>query len=201
VPLLRLDALHPELLRPLDLTLPGGECAAVHGPSGSGKTLLLRAVADLDPNRGEAWLDDQARGAMPATTWRRRVGYLPAESHWWTDQVAAHVPEWDRGLLERFGFGPDVLSWSINRLSSGERQRLALVRLLSRRPEALLLDEPSANLDRDNTLRLESVVADYRRDRLAPVLWVSHDREQRVRVATRCLRIEAGTLVEEPACR
>lgn len=201
MPRLRLDGLHPELLGPLELTLQAGECVALHGPSGSGKTLLLRAIADLDPNAGEAWLDDQARGAMPATAWRRRVGYLPAESHWWTDRVAAHAPEWDPELLERLGFGPEALSWSVARLSSGERQRLALARLLGRRPEALLLDEPSANLDRDNTRRLEAVISDYRRDRGAPVLWVSHDRQQRARVATRCLRIQAGALVEEPACR
>ena len=201
MPQLRLDALHPALLRPLDLALRPGECAALHGPSGSGKSLLLRAVADLDPHRGDAWLDEEARSAMPAAVWRRRVGYLPAESHWWADDIAPHAPDWDLDMLERLGFAADVLSWTVTRLSSGERQRLALARLLSRRPEALLLDEPSANLDQDNTRRLEAVIDGYRREQRAPVLWVSHDPAQRARVAQRCLRLDTGTLIEEPACR
>lgn len=194
---LRLDALHPALLKPVDLTLAPGECVALHGPSGAGKTLLLRAIADLDPNDGEVWLDGEARNGLPATTWRRRVGYLPAESHWWFDQVEPHAGAWDRELLAQLGFAADVLSWSITRLSSGERQRLALVRLLSHGPEALLLDEPSANLDQDNTLVLETVIQDYREHHRAPTLWVSHDHAQRRRVADRQLRIQHGVLSEE----
>ncbi len=53
--------------------LADGECLTVRGPSGAGKTLLLRALADLDPNHGEVHLDGQARDAMPAPQWRRRV--------------------------------------------------------------------------------------------------------------------------------
>ncbi len=196
---LRLEALHPTLLQPIDLGVAPGECVALHGPSGAGKTLLLRAIADLDPNGGEAWLNGEARSAMKPTTWRRRVGYLPAESHWWFDQVEPHAAKWDRPLLEQLGFTPDVLSWTVTRLSSGERQRLALVRLLSNHPDALLLDEPSANLDQDNTLLLETVIHDYRHRYRAPTLWVSHDRAQRQRVAQRQLLIQHGTLIEEPA--
>jgi ABC-type iron transport system FetAB ATPase subunit len=196
---LRLDALHPKLLKPVDLKIASGECVALHGPSGAGKTLLLRAIADLDPNHGEVWLDREARNGMPATTWRRRVGYLPAESHWWFDQIEPHASEWDRELLGQLGFDADILSWSVARLSSGERQRLALVRLLGHRPEALLLDEPSANLDHDNTLRLEAVILDFRQRRRTPTLWVSHDPSQRDRIADRQLRIQDGVLSEEPA--
>jgi ABC-type iron transport system FetAB ATPase subunit len=195
---LRLDALLPDRLRPIDLKVAPGECVALHGPSGAGKTLLLRAIADLDPNTGEVWLDGEARSAMPAPIWRRRVGYLPAESHWWFDRVEAHAATWDLPVLEQLGFTSEVLSWSVARLSSGERQRLALARLLSHRPEALLLDEPSANLDPDNTGYLEAVVRDYRERHRAPTLWVSHDRAQRQRIAQRRLQIRQGVLSEEP---
>lgn len=185
---LRLEGVRPRVLAPVSLALAPGELVLIAGPSGSGKSLLLRAVADLDPHEGEVWLDGEARSAMPAHRWRRRVGLLPAESFWWEDRVAPHFPDTPgdpeplTGLLANLGFGSDVLGWSVSRLSTGERQRLALARLLAQGPEALLLDEATANLDPVNRDRVESVVGAYRQQRSAATLWVSHDPEQRVRL-------------------
>ena len=193
----RLSRLH---VGPVDLTVASGSCVCISGPSGAGKTLLLRAVADLDPHEGEIWLDDQACSAMPAHQWRRRVAYLPAESRWWAPTVAAHlsrVP--DTAALAALGFEPDVLTWEVARLSSGERQRLALLRLLGNDPQALLLDEPTAALDPASRARVETVVADYRRLHGAAVLWVSHDPAQIVRIADRHYRLENGCLRQEEA--
>jgi ABC-type iron transport system FetAB ATPase subunit len=210
---LRLEGIRPEILEPVDLTLAQGELVFVSGPSGSGKSLLLRAVADLDPHQGEARLDGTARSAMPAPEWRRRVGLLPAESHWWGDRVGDHFPtsrayEAPDGaggerssdptdLLRRLGFGPEVLDWAVSRLSTGERQRLALARLLANLPQVLLLDEATANLDPSNRARVEEVIEDYRRDRGVSVLWVSHDPEQRRRLGGRRLIIRDGRLEPE----
>jgi putative ABC transport system ATP-binding protein len=205
---LRLEGIRAGILEPVHLGLATGELVFVSGPSGSGKSLLLRAVADLDPHEGEAWIDDTPRSAMFAPEWRRRVGLLPAESHWWEDAVGSHFPkpspratenesETTR-LLARLGFGPEVLGWSVLRLSTGERQRLALARLLIKGPEALLLDEATANLDPVNRDRVENVVQDYRRDRAVAVLWVGHDPEQRRRLDGRGLIISDGRLQPEP---
>lgn len=105
-------------------------------------------------------------------------------------------------LLARLGFAPDVLDWEVPRLSTGERQRLALARLLHNGPEVLLLDEATANLDPSNRTQAEQVIDDYRRKRQAAVLWVSHDPEQRHRLAQaasgRCYVIERGQLQPEP---
>ena len=188
---LRLDAIGHRLLAPVDLTVAAGELVFLSGPSGSGKSLLLRAVADLDPNAGEVWLGDESRSSMTPPHWRRRVGLLLAESCWWAESVGEHLPtattksaapplaDW----LAQLGFGADVLGWSIARLSTGERQRLALIRLLAQQPEALLLDEVTANLDPVNRERVETLVESYRRSGQAAVLWVSHDPEQRRRLA------------------
>lgn len=192
MPSLKLDGLRPLVLEPVDLTIAPGELCLLCGPSGSGKSLLLRAIADLDPHEGEAWLDDEPRSGMPAPAWRRLVGLLPAESAWWQESVAEHLPaDWSDpdASLARLGFEPDVLGWSIERLSTGERQRLALVRLLARRPRALLLDEATANLDPTNRERVESLIGDYLEREHAPALWVSHDPEQRERLGGRALRI------------
>ena len=206
---LRLERLQPHGLAPLHLRLEDGELVLVSGPSGSGKSLLLRAIADLDPHPGEAWVGGLARASLPAQEWRRRVGLLPAESHWWAERVGDHFPdrlsptsEWTgpRGapdLLNALGFTGDALEWTVARLSTGERQRLALARLLAHRPEVLLLDEATANLDEANRTRVETLVTRYRIARQAAVLWVSHDPQQRRRLGGRRLVIEAGRLEPE----
>ena len=203
---LRLDGIAHRTLAPIDLALDAGERVFVSGPSGSGKSLLLRAIADLDPHQGEVWLDAEPRSQMAPPVWRRRVGLLPAESFWWAETVGAHLPaiqtsapDFERlsGRLSALGFEPDVLDWSVTRLSTGERQRLALVRLLAQGPEALLLDEATANLDPSNRDRVETLVENYRREQDAAVLWVSHDPEQRRRLGGRAFVIRDGRLEPE----
>ncbi|MGB5834715.1 MAG: ATP-binding cassette domain-containing protein [Thiohalocapsa sp.] len=214
---LRLDRLHPRLLRPVDLSIDAGALLFVSGPSGSGKSLLLRAIADLDPNEGDAFVGELARSRLRASEWRRRVGLLPAESGWWNETVGAHfrIPESDwpkddsdrreqapsepalTDRLGQLGFDADVLCWTVSRLSTGERQRLALARLLANGPEALLLDEATANLDPSSRTHVERVVNDYRQKMAAAVLWVSHDPEQRARLSDRSLVIRDGKLQPE----
>ena len=194
---LRLSGFRCRLLRPIDLELAPGQCLALSGPSGSGKSLLLRAIADLDRHNGGLSLNGQDHRQMSGPEWRRRVALLPAETHWWAERVGEHFSDVDTELLRELGFEADALEWEVSRLSSGERQRLGLARLLAGEPEFLLLDEPSANLDSANTERLEACVAAYRERRPAGVLWVSHDPEQRRRVASRGLLIDDGKLVNE----
>jgi ABC-type iron transport system FetAB ATPase subunit len=191
---LRLSHLRTKGVEAAELAVDDGECVAIHGPSGSGKTLLLRAIADLDEARGEVWLDDVERGSISAPAWRRQVMYLGAESHWWHRRVRPHAATWSDTHLVALGFEPGVLDWEIQRLSSGERQRLALARALAHEPSALLLDEPTANLDRANTARVEDLVAGWRGESHGCILWVSHDPEQRGRVASRQFTIEDGVL-------
>ena len=203
---LRLQGVAPHGLEAVDLEIAAGERVFLSGPSGSGKTLLLRAIADLDPHPGEAWLNGVRRSALPAPEWRRQVGLLPAESHWWGDRVGEHFPPGATALFEGLGFGPETLEWSVARLSTGERQRLALARVLANRPQALLLDEATANLDPGNSERVERLVEAYRDEHGAAVLWVSHDPEQRARLTGpsggplggRRLVIEHRRLVPEP---
>jgi len=94
------------------------------------------------------------------------------------------------------GFDHTVENWEINRLSTGERQRLALLRALSRKPRVLLLDEPTANLDPDTTIAMEKVVQSYCSDSEAGYIWVSHDPQQRQRLGARQLTMLDGRLQE-----
>ena len=200
---LRIHSLRTALLASVELRIDAGELVFLSGPSGAGKSLLLRAIADLDPSDGEVWCDETPRSSLSAPAWRRRVGLLPAESGWWTELVGGHFPASGGDgtalpeLLGRVGFDPDVLGWEVRRLSTGERQRLALARLLVNVPQVLLLDEATANLDPDNRARVEAVIADYRVERAAAVLWVSHDTEQRARMNGRRLVIRDGRIEPE----
>jgi phosphate-transporting ATPase len=194
-PLLQVRDLQTKILKPMSFSLAAGECIAVRGPSGAGKTLMLRAIADLDPNQGLVSLEGRDRSTIPGPEWRRLVGYVPAEPGWWTETVGQHFGEWDAAaaVLTDLGFPEEAKSWPIARLSTGERLRLALVRALIIRPKVLLLDEPTAALDAASVAAVESLIATRIRAGLA-VLWVTHDAEQARRIARRQLVVEAGSV-------
>ena len=185
-------------LEPVDLDVAPGECVAVSGPSGAGKSILLRAIADLDPNDGQVSLKDQPREAMPAPDWRRRVMYVPAESGWWSERVADHFadPDMAAPLAARLGFEPGALDWEVSRLSTGEKQRLALARALMMSPEVLLLDEPTSGLDPETAVKVESMLHERAADGIG-ILIVTHDAQQANRLALRRFHMAKGKLTPE----
>jgi len=193
-PRLEVAGLRAPGLGPLRLALAPGECVALRGPSGSGKTRLLRAVADLDPNEAQVRLDGAPRAALAPSLWRRRVGYLPVDSRWWLGTVAAHFPRPDADTLAALDLDARLLDRPVRELSSGERQRFALLRLLANDPRVLLLDEPTANLDAASARAAEALVAQHLASRRASALWVTHDAPQAQRVAAREIRIEQGRI-------
>ena len=197
-PFLQVFDLQTKILKPASFTLAAGECIVVKGPSGAGKTMLLRAIADLDPNQGLVSLQGRDRSTIPGPEWRRLVGYVPAEPGWWAETVGEHFGDWTAAtaVLAKLGFPEEAQSWPIARLSTGERLRLALVRALIIRPKVLLLDEPTAALDSASVATVEDLIVTRLRAGLA-VLWVTHDVGQARRIARRQLAVEAGSVREE----
>jgi len=196
--MLQVRDLRTNILKPASLSLAAGECIAVRGPSGAGKTLLLRAIADLDPNEGQVTLDGRDRSTIAGPEWRRLVGYMPAEPGWWAETVGEHFGEWTAAVafVRDLGFPEETKAWPITRLSTGERLRLALIRALMVRPKVLLLDEPTAALDAASVAAVEALIGARVWAGLA-VLWVTHDAGQAKRVAHRVLVVEAGQIREE----
>jgi ABC-type iron transport system FetAB ATPase subunit len=185
-------------LGPIDLKIDDGECLSVVGRSGSGKSVLLRMIADLDPHGGDAFLDGVPCSSMAASAWRAMVTYVAAESGWWAERVGDHfnanLPAKD--LLPAFGFPENAFEWPIARLSTGERQRFAILRALQPTTRVLLLDEPTSGLDATSVGMVEALL----RDRLArglSIVLVTHDREQAMRMARRHVQVHEGRLVAD----
>jgi ABC-type iron transport system FetAB ATPase subunit len=200
-PALRINGLKSALAGPFTLALERGGCIGITGASGAGKSLLLRMIADLDPNDGEVFLDGAARSTMAAPVWRGKVVYVPAESGWWADLVVTHFPkprlEAARALAARLGLPADLIDGPVARLSTGERQRLALIRALAAAPRVLLLDEPTSALDPDGAGRIEQILTERMAQGCAVIL-VTHDPAQAIRLAGRRYVMAAGRLEAAP---
>ena len=194
----------------LSLALTAGEFVAVRGESGCGKTtLLLTAGGLLTPDRGEIFVagkDPYALSPNRRAELRARqfgfvfqqfhlVPYLNVLENVLTAAMATHLPEadaWARELLDRLGLLPRSEHLP-GQLSSGERQRTALARALLNRPQVILADEPTGNLDRASATLVLEQLREFSRE--GAVLLVTHD-EQALEYAQRVARMEAGRLVD-----
>ncbi len=155
-------------------------------------------IADLDASEGDVLLDGAHRLSFSAPAWRRKVVYNAAEPGWWHERVSEHfrggILEFARTMLPRLALAAELLGSDIVRLSTGERQRMALIRALALQSPVLLLDEPTGALDQDSTDLVEVVL----RERLAAgttILMVTHSAAQAERLARRHLRMENRRLV------
>ncbi|MDC0661473.1 ABC transporter ATP-binding protein [Marinobacter sp. SS21] len=197
--MLDVKSLTTDLIRADQLRVLAGERVLVQGPSGSGKTHFLRALADLVPWQGHLVLDQQSSLDVSAPQWRQQVMLVAADSHWWHHRVSEHFHSPETAPLSHIGLSEAILSRDPQQLSSGEKQRLALLRALDRSPKVLLLDEPCANLDSDTTLLVEALLTDWCRHHQGHLIMTSHDPAQRERLADRHWRILDGEVTETGA--
>ena len=187
--------------RGIDLCVRAGEVTALVGPSGAGKSSLLRAIVRLDePAEGRVLVDGRDAAELEPCALRRRVGLvaqapvmLPGDvranlSYGLEDPAEAALA----GALAATGLDPGFMTRAARELSGGEAARVAVARALTRDPGALLLDEPTAALDRDAAAPVEALVRDLAARGLG-ILLVTHDEAQAGRVAD--ARVELGARV------
>jgi putative ABC transport system ATP-binding protein len=194
--------------RHLDLELPAASILGLSGPSGAGKTLLLRALAGLDPlDEGEVKVQGAPLDEGELPRHRARVAYLAQRPALFPGTVednlrvpfelAVHAGRrFERARileqLQPFGRDEAFLHRPANRLSGGEAQITALIRILQLDPVVLLLDEPSAALDEESTSLIEALVRRFiRGDMSRACIWTSHDGDQLDRMADRRLTLES----------
>lgn len=200
------------IFRDVDLRLAAGDRVGLRGRSGAGKTVILRSLALLDPlDSGQVrWQGERVYGET-VPEYRSQVIYLhqtPALGRETVDGILRQPfslatqgeREFDREraleLLVRLGRERSFLAKARTDLSGGEVQLTALVRGLLLEPRVLLLDEPTAALDPETTLRVEALLRKWvqESEKERAYLWVCHDGEQRRRVADRSLTIASGKL-------
>ncbi|ADO41243.1 ABC transporter ATP-binding protein [Ketogulonicigenium vulgare] len=184
--LLSVRDLRSDLTAPLSFDLDAGQCVAVTGPSGAGKSLRLRMIADLLPHDGALLLRGVACADMPATQWRRQVRYVQSEPGWWAPLIGDHIGP--SPLLGALGLPDDILTRRVDSASTGERQRVAILRAVADRPAVLLLDEPTAALDEAATRAVEGLVRQLMGGGMGIVL-VSHDAAQVARLADQVISL------------
>ncbi len=196
---------------PLDVEFAcdAGDVLAIFGPSGSGKTTVLRSIAGLyRPEHGsirsgaDVWTDTASGFFAPAH--RRAVGFVFQEYALFPHLTAVgnvitalgHRPRAERRARAEQLLALVHLSGHLSRrpsaLSGGERQRVALARALAREPAGLLLDEPFAAVDRTVRRHLQNEIDDLRRTLDIPLILVTHDFDDVVRLATHLLILEQG---------
>ena len=189
-----------------------GDVLAIFGPSGSGKTTILRSIAGLYcPHEASVrsgaltWTDTATHTLTPPH--RRRVGFVFQEYALFPHLTAlgnvltalGHRPRAERraraeALLDMVQLA-HLTTRRPHELSGGQRQRIALARALAREPDVLLMDEPFAALDRVGRRALQNVLDQLRRAFDVPVILVTHDLDDVVRLATHVLLLEHGRTV------
>ncbi len=200
------------VLEGVDLVVAAGERVAVVGETGAGKSTLAKlAVRFYDPDRGSVRLDGVDLRRVGFASLRRRVALVPQEGFLFSGSLRDNliyarpelddeaiwevcrtigIADWVRGLPERLD--TDVRERG-SRLSSGERQLVALARALAADPSVIVLDEATSNLDPETEARVEEALSVLLEGRTAIV--IAH-RLQTARRADRVVVMDGGRIVE-----
>ncbi len=193
-----------EALKDISLEFKEGEFTAIVGPSGSGKTTFLNVIGGLDkPTKGNVIIDDvdiasmkesqlfdfrlkhigfvfQAYNLIPVLTATENVSFIMLLQKRPKEEMNKRAKE----MLEQVGLG-DKLDVRPNKLSGGQQQRVAVARALASRPDFVLADEPTANLDTESAFNLLDIMARLNREENITLIFSTHDQ----RVIDRARRV------------
>ena len=204
-----------EVLRGVDLTVPRGMILAILGASGAGKSTLLHVGGGLDrPDAGSVWVDDRDLTSLDresiARFRARRLGFVFQFHHLlpeftalenvmlpalWAGASESAARERAKDSLLRVGLA-ERWTHRPSQLSGGEQQRVAVARAIVNRPDLILADEPSGNLDRENAQRLAELLVSLATENGQAVVVATHN-ERLASLASAVLVLDGGR-VREP---
>lgn len=199
------------VLKGIDLRLDKPEFVCIMGPNGVGKSTLIHCINKiLKPTGGSVLLDGRDVSEMKLKEVADHLGYVPATSE---DSFPLTVVDTVMvGLQNDFKFGTtkddltrvyDVLRLmkiehlamrNFNELSAGQHQKVVLARGLVRTPPAVLLDEPTSNLDIKHQIEVVKVLSRLPRERGMLVVMISHDINITAKFADRIIMIHDGVI-------
>ncbi|MBR0207900.1 MAG: ATP-binding cassette domain-containing protein [Oscillospiraceae bacterium] len=174
-----------------ELMLPEGKITAVIGPNGSGKSTFAKVLSGIEAA-------DDRRAILTGVS----VGYLPQKSFPFRMSTEKNIlqngndPARAAELMKALSIEA-LAGQSAKKLSGGETARMALCRILMRRYELLILDEPTAAMDMESTIAAESLIRQYCVETGCGVLLITHSISQARRLADRVLVLRGGELIEQ----
>ncbi len=190
--------------------IPDKGVLGIFGHSGSGKTTLLRCLAGLEKEargrievNGEVWLDETKN----LSTQQRNIAYVFQEGRLFPHMTVAKNLRYgaNRSTPGRNSIDSDYLLKLLNighlltrypeQLSGGEKQRVAIGRALLKNPQILLLDEPLASLDEKRKQEILPYLEKLHDDLNIPILYVSHDLDEMLRLCDTMLVLEQGRVI------
>ncbi len=203
---------HPPALHDISFTVAPGQMVALVGPSGAGKTTITSLVSRLyDPESGQVLIKGQDLRGTTQESVHNTVGVVTQDAHMFHDTILANLryarPDatvdqiWAAcedariaDLIRSLPHGLDtVVGDRGHRLSGGEKQRLAIARLLLKRPEVVVLDEATAHLDSDSEAAVQRALARALQGRTSLV--IAH-RLSTIREADQILVVDSGRIVQ-----
>ena len=201
-------------LRDVNITIDDGEFVFITGRSGSGKSTLIKILLkEVEPTSGRVVVNDMNLGRMPrryVPKYRRRLGVVFQDFRLLKDKtvyenvafaqrvigesgrtIREAVPQMLKmvGLSSKYKFFP-------HQLSGGEQQRVAIARALINRPEILLADEPTGNLDPHNAMEIMGLLEKINR-RGTTVIVVTHSHEIVDMMKKRVITIDRGMVIRD----
>ena len=200
-----------EVIKGIDLKINSGEKVAVVGKSGSGKTSLIMLMAGLEqPTSGEIIFDQQPISTFNedelADIRKKKIGIvfqsfylIPNYTALENVSLILEINGIDNSkqkaeeLLIQFGL-KDRLHHFPTQLSGGEQQRVAIARSMAVKPKLILADEPTGNLDSENSQMISNLLFEYANKNQSSFVLVTHD----LKFAEKCdriIKIEDGTIV------
>lgn len=210
-PILEAKNLHYEvenkkILEDINFTVDKGEIVTIIGPSGSGKSTLLKLIGSLiQPTKGEVLYGDKNIYDIKMTEYRKEVSYFFQNALLFGETVEDNLryPYEIRSetfnqtkaeeMLENLQLDKSILKKSINSISGGEKQRVALVRNLLYQPKVLLLDEITSSLDAQNRAIVKDHLKRLQSQDDITVLMVTHN-EKEIENADRTIEIINGRI-------
>jgi len=182
---------------------------AILGSSGGGKTTFLKLLNNMiTADQGEIFYKDKNIESYDPVALRREVVMLPQDPEIFkvtirdnfkiTEEIADNGISKNlnyKELLEKVSLSQN-LGDNAENLSGGEKQRLALARVMLLEPEVLLLDEPSSSLDKKTEEKIIQMVVDYVRENKRTLIMVTHSPEIAEKFADRIINIEAGRITD-----